>query len=599
MGIRALACGSICLLAWATAAACGEPTRTELRHDGEHWQLLRGGQPYFICGAGGDGPKPLLAKVGGNSYRTWGADDLGPKLDEAQRLGLSVTVGIWLGQERQGFKYDDPAQRRRQLERVRAAVAKYKGHSAVLMWAVGNETEGYKATTNPAVWAGVNEAAEACHALDPDHPVMTVVAEVGGDRVASVERLCPAVDVLGINSYGGGASLARRYRKAGGTKPFVVTEYGPAGAWEVGRTPWKTPVEPTSTEKAAAFRATYEGSISAERGRLCLGSYAFTWGHKQEATATWFGLLLPDGDTVAAVDTLSELWTGKSVEHPAPAIRPLRVSAAKAKPGTLVHVDLDVTSADPLAVTWELRPEAGGHGVGGDAEAAQPLVDGAINHGGTRGADVTLPAAGGAYWLYATARDRHGKAATADVSLYVDAPVAKYVPSPATRAAVPCDVYADGPASRPWSPSGYMGDTAGIVMDDRCTTNPHAGATCLKVEFRSAQGWGGVAWQDPPNDWGDRAGGRDLTGATKLTFWARGDAGGERVGFAVGLLGHDKAYPDSCVAKLPDVTLTAAWTQYAIDLTGKNLTRIKTPFAWTVAAQAKGITFYLDDVGFE
>ena len=39
------------------------------------------------------------------------------------------------------------------------------------------------------------------------HPVMTVVAEIGGDKVANFQRLCPNVDILGINSYGGVQSL--------------------------------------------------------------------------------------------------------------------------------------------------------------------------------------------------------------------------------------------------------------------------------------------------------------------------------------------------------------------------------------------------------
>lgn len=38
--------------------------------DGQ-WQLLRGGQPYYIEGAGGDGPKDVLAAAGGNTFRTW------------------------------------------------------------------------------------------------------------------------------------------------------------------------------------------------------------------------------------------------------------------------------------------------------------------------------------------------------------------------------------------------------------------------------------------------------------------------------------------------------------------------------------------------
>src|SRR6516165_2880256 len=62
------------------------------------WRLLRGGEPYFIKGAGGDGSKAELARAGGNSIRTWSVDGDTPRvLDEARRLGLTVTLGIWLG----------------------------------------------------------------------------------------------------------------------------------------------------------------------------------------------------------------------------------------------------------------------------------------------------------------------------------------------------------------------------------------------------------------------------------------------------------------------------------------------------------------------
>ena len=72
----------------------------------------------------------LLAELGGNSVRTWGVGpSLGRQLDEAHRLGLTVCVGIWLGQVRQGFDYGDPAQVARQYESVKRAVTAVQGSS--------------------------------------------------------------------------------------------------------------------------------------------------------------------------------------------------------------------------------------------------------------------------------------------------------------------------------------------------------------------------------------------------------------------------------------------------------------------------------------
>ena len=74
----------------------------ELRQSELGWQLFRGGEPYFIRGAGGLGSLEQLAAAGANSVRTWGGE-VGILLDEAHARGMTVTVGIWLGHERHGF----------------------------------------------------------------------------------------------------------------------------------------------------------------------------------------------------------------------------------------------------------------------------------------------------------------------------------------------------------------------------------------------------------------------------------------------------------------------------------------------------------------
>ena len=56
------------------AAADAIPVKVERTKQG--WQLLRGGKPYSIRGAGGDASLQMLAAAGANSVRTWGADDL-------------------------------------------------------------------------------------------------------------------------------------------------------------------------------------------------------------------------------------------------------------------------------------------------------------------------------------------------------------------------------------------------------------------------------------------------------------------------------------------------------------------------------------------
>lgn len=575
-----------------------QAVRVELKHDGNgNWQLLRGGEPYFILGAGGDHSKELLKQLGGNSFRTWGVgNDTQAKLDEAHRLGLTVTLGIWLGHERHGFNYNDPDQVARQLEQARQAVLKYKDHPALLMWGVGNEMEGEG--SNAAIWTAVNQVAAMIKQLDPDHPTMTVIAELGGRKVSNLHRLCPDIDVVGINTYAGGRSVAQRYREAGGTKPFVITEFGPAGMWEVGKNAWGAPAEPTSTEKARWYRATYDGSILPEKEKLCLGSYAFTWGHKQEATATWFGLFLPDGARVEAVDTLAELWTGKVPENRTPQIASLKaVTSDRVAPGETVRVRVEASDPekDPLRIVWKLTRDHAQYNTGGDHQAAPPAFPDAIVNQGEPEVELKMPAEGGGYWLYAVVYDDHGGAATATLPLFVAAPETG---PKAEKAKLPMPIYADGKSS-PYAPSGWMGNTGAVAMDENHTGNPHSGETCLRVSYSAPDQWAGVTWQHPANDWGDAAGGFDLSGAKRVSFWARGETGEEKVEFKLGILGQDKKFPDSASAESGTITLTRDWKQYSIDLAGKDLGRIKTPFVWVLAGQGKPVTFYLDDIQYE
>jgi hypothetical protein len=172
--------------------------------------------------------------------------------------------------------------------------------------------------------------------------------------------------------------------------------------------------------------------------------------------------------------------------------------------------------------------------------------------------------------------------------------------SAAKAVKLPFTVYDEkGSANNHYIPSGWMGNAKATKMDDACATNPHGGKTCLKVEYTATDNWSGIVWQDPANDWGEQNGGWNLTGAKKLKFWARGEKGDEVVAFKFGILGSDKKFSDSANGEMADVKLTKDWTEYSIDLAGKDLNRIKTGFCWSLAGQTSPVVFYLDDIRFE
>ena len=565
----------------------------ELRQTGtkQGWQLLRGGEPYFIRGAGGNSALQQLVAAGGNSIRTWGAEDIDALLDEAHELGLSVTVGIWLGHERHGFDYDDEAQVRDQLERARRAVLRYKDHPAVLLWGIGNEMEGYESGDNPAIWKAVNDVAVMVKDLDPAHPTMTVTAEIGGGRVKSVRDLAPAIDIHGINSYGGAPSLVKRYREAGGTKPFVLTEFGPPGAWEVGKSEWGAPFELTSTEKAAFYRQSYERSVTGSPG-LALGSYAFIWGYKMEATGTWFGMFLPDGSRLGAVDVMTELWSGKTPADLAPTIEALTVEGkTEVDPGDEVRVRARIADPEggPVNARWALRPESGEYNTGGDFRPMLPDVEGAVLEGRIDGAHIRMPGQPGPYRLYLYASDAAGNAATANVPLLIKGE---------RRTPLPFYVYQDGFEGMPWVPSGWMGTIDSLTLVGDHTENPQAGKAAIKMRYTGEFGWVGVAWQHPPNNWGDQEGGFDLTGAKELELWARGEYGGEKIKIGVGLIGDEKPHADSSMTSVDGIVLTDEWQRYSISLKKLDLSSIKTGFVVTLTGRRTPVTVYLDSIRF-
>lgn len=571
-----------------------------IRHADNANTLLVDGQPFFVMGVGGDGPKDLLKEVGGNAFRTWGVDNLQKQLDEAQKLGLKVACGIWLEHERHGYSYSDPEFVKKQFERATAAIKKYKDHPAVLCWAIGNEMEGYKEGDDPRIWNAVEAVAKAAKEIDPKHPTMTVIAEIGGHKVKAVHQYCPSIDILGINSYAGASSIPQRYREQNGTKPYMITEFGPPGTWEVGKTDWDAVPEPTSDQKAQSYKTSYEKGILAEKDKLCLGSFAFTWGAKQEATSTWFGMLLPDNSRVAAVDVMQELWTGKPPTDRVPTIQPIKVETDRPTKGQTLHATIDAKDpeGEPLTAEWMLREEVEKLGTGGDAEAVPPEVKGAIVKGDAQGAEVKMPDKPGRYRLSVIVRDGHKGAATANLPLFIAEDSAASKERLAPKMAPPVIVYGDEQDKPPFTPSGWMGKTDAIAMDANSTDKPKAGATCMKCEFKSPTNFGGVVWQSPADDWGDKEGGHDFTGATKLTWWARGAEGGEKVEFKFGILDQQKKFFDTANGATV-VTLTPEWKQYSIDLTGKDLRRIKTGFVWVVGDPGKPVTFFIDEVKYE
>lgn len=166
-------------------------------------------------------------------------------------------------------------------------------------------------------------------------------------------------------------------------------------------------------------------------------------------------------------------------------------------------------------------------------------------------------------------------------------------------------VYSDkGSGKNHFVPSGWMGDYGDLKVDDANATDPADGKTAIKWSYsaKAVQGaqWAGVFWQNPPNNWGDKEGGYNLTEYKRLTFWAKGEMGGELINeFKVG--GITGQFGDSDSVSIGPVSLTNQWKKYEIDLAGKDLRNIIGGFCWATSKDNNptGFVFYLDEIRFE
>lgn len=158
-------------------------------------------------------------------------------------------------------------------------------------------------------------------------------------------------------------------------------------------------------------------------------------------------------------------------------------------------------------------------------------------------------------------------------------------------------------------PSGWMGLPNPGAEDLRIqypNQGQYRGASCMRIRWTPARpdAWVGVYWQYPEGNWGE-AKGRDLRGATLLTFWARGERGGEVAEFKIGGVNRDRrggphsdSLPTLTTGRL---TLSKKWTKYTIRLNGRDLGNVIGGFCWVASAfhNPKGCVIYLDDVAID
>ncbi|WP_083262372.1 glycoside hydrolase family 2 TIM barrel-domain containing protein [Roseivirga sp. 4D4] len=395
------------------------------------FELQLNGEPFFIQGAGLEfGSIPKLAAHGANSFRTWRTDN-GQRsgkevLDDAQKYGLKVTMGIDVGRERHGFDYDDEEAVKAQLERIRGEVMELKDHPALIIWGIGNELN--HEAENPKVWDAVNEISKMIHEIDPNHLTTTSLAGMNKEFVHLIMERAPDLDILSVQMYAEVEILPRLLKESGWEGPLMVTEWGATGYWEVGNTEWGAPVENNSSVKADFYGSRYRNAIESQRPQV-IGSYVFLWGQKQERTPTWFGMFMPDGKETESIDVMHNIWNGAWPENRSPRINTFSLEGKepydniKLTAGKQYQASIDVTDpdSDVLTYRWEIMKESTTNATGGDAEEVPAVIEGLISNDQTSG-DLTFmaPNEEGAYRLFIYVDDNQDHTAHANIPFYVN-----------------------------------------------------------------------------------------------------------------------------------------------------------------------------------
>jgi hypothetical protein len=416
----------ILLAVFGGTAMTAAPGHYSIQRQDQGWRLCQDGRPLLIQGAVGWTQLDQLTAAGANAVRI-GANE--KQLDQARRLGLGALVGLPLGIPRAGFDYGDPAKVTAQRERIRQLVLQLREHPAVWLWAIGNEPTIFTPPDQrERLWKEVNRIAEMIRSLDPHHPVIAVVGgEQWQDHLGELDAFCPALDAVGLNAYADMLALPEALARQGWKRPYLITEFGPRGHWQVERNAWKARLEDSSTAKAAFYRQAYEHAVK-DRPQ-CLGSFAFLWAWKMEKTHTWYGMFLEDGSRTAAVDVMTHLWRGQWPTNrcPALALIPIELTGAEAgdalaggafKAGATLRCRVRASDpeGDALKMTWDLRRDvADDPRVGGDHEPLEPSLPGAVVESDGDRATIRLPGSPGKYRVFVYARDGHGGAATANL----------------------------------------------------------------------------------------------------------------------------------------------------------------------------------------
>ncbi len=218
-----------------------------------------------------------------------------------------------------------------------------------------------------------------------------------------------------MNSYGDICGVQEDWEEGGYATPYIITEGGPAGEWEVPDDANGVPDEPTDVQKAEGY--TRPGTASPATRGVALGATLFHYGVEHDFGGIWFNLV-PDGLKRLSYYAVKQAYSGStSGDNTPPVITNMAVdpaSSAAAGEEFTVRADVRDPDGDPVAYKVFLS--------GNYASGDKRLVEAEWRSTGNGTFAVTAPEKLGVWKVYIQAEDGRGNAGIETKSVKVVAP---------------------------------------------------------------------------------------------------------------------------------------------------------------------------------
>ena len=412
-------------------------TKVEIRRTIGKYSFYVNGNPFSIKGAGmgSDCPEAYqkLIAAGGNAIRTWSLSKAEAALDSAEKYGLKVALGLDMGKELYGFDYSDSMAVKTQYNRITSAIEKYKAHPSLLCWVAGNELnlvfkdDGSLAPVNPLTYKALNDIIAYIKRNDPNHPVTTTFAGVHKEQIESVLEICPELDFISLQVFGELKDLPQLVAELDTDIPYLITEFGPTGHWEMPSTTWGREIEELSGNKALGLQDRIEAGFSNDNSGRNLGGFVFLWGQKQERTPTWYGVFLNSCEASETYDVMTKWWTGSYPENRSPHLNRLTIDGETALQNIRLEIDktytAEVFATDPeedmLTYKWHILAEVEERSQGGAFEEKPGAMRFRILGKERNTLIFQPPPVAGEYRLFVYAYDGNGNAAYGNIPFLI------------------------------------------------------------------------------------------------------------------------------------------------------------------------------------